>query len=271
MVFNGQPAVIDPAKRLYVEGVEDILKSCRILINYSATSGYATLAHSSVQEFLTSDQCKSSTAKFFYLDESEDFCALSCLAIDYLNLPYFESGYRTNENETDRRLFDWPLLEYVSDAWPVFMRVMSWPLSATRYRTEKALQQFFSSARRPRGGNFGSWVQVYIPRHLQLDQSLSHPLYYAARAGMAEVVRMMLRVEGKGALELQGGSRRSTPLHVACAFGRTATVKLLLEEGANPNERNGCGERGIEWAEHNLYPDIVQLLLQHGATPIEQA
>jgi Ankyrin repeats (3 copies) len=205
----------------------------------------------------------------FHFDESEDLCALSCLVVDYLNMPCFASGYCPSKDDSHRRLVDWPLLEYVSDAWPVYMRVMSWPLSATRYRTERALQQFFSSASWPRGGNFGSWVQVYIPRHLRLNQPLSHPLYYAARAGMAEVVKMILRVEGKGSLELQGGSQRSTPLHVACFYGHTATVKLLLEEGADPNEMNGRGERGIEWAERCHYHDIVELLLQHGATPVE--
>lgn len=269
MIFNGCETSIEAAKRLFVEGVEDILRNCRMLIHYNAESGYATLAHSSVQQFLTSEQCKSSPVGMFYFDESEDLCELSCLVVDYLNMPCFASGHCARKAARDQRKVEWPLLQYVSDAMPTYMRVMRWPLSATRYRTERALQKFFGSASRPRGGNYGTWVQVYLPRHVRPNQSLSHPLYYAARAGMVEVVRLILRVEGKGALELQGGTWRSTPLHVACAYGHTATVKLLLEEGADPNERNGQGERGMEWAW--CYPDIVELLLQYGAAPLEEA
>lgn len=147
MIFNGRATSIDPAKRLFMEGVEDILRNCRMLIHYNAESGYATLAHSSVQQFLTSEQCKSSPVGMFYFDESEDLCALSCLVVDYLNMPCFASGQCASKGERDRRKLEWRLLRYVSDAMPTYMRVIRWPLSATRYRTERALQKFFGSAR----------------------------------------------------------------------------------------------------------------------------
>jgi ankyrin repeat protein len=47
-------------------------------------------------------------------------------------------------------------------------------------------------------------------------------------------------------------------------------VKFLLDQGADPNERNRDGERGIEWAEFHGYHVIVRLLLDHGARPIEK-
>lgn len=270
MIFTGASSSIDPTQRLFLDEAEDILRSCRMLISYNADSKYASLAHSSVQQYLVSEQHRSSPAGFFHFDKSEDLCALSCLSVDYLNMTCFASGYCASSKDVHERFREWPLLEYVSIAWPVYVKVMSWPLSSTRQRTEAALLKFFQSAHRPHGGNFGSWVQVYIPRHLNVNQSLSQPLYYAARSGLVEVVRMILRVEGKNMLEVRGGSRGSTALHAACAFGHTEAVQLLLEEGANPNERNEYGERGIEWAEMYGYEDIVELLLEYGASPVGQ-
>jgi ankyrin repeat protein len=134
---------------------------------------------------------------------------------------------------------------------------------------EDVVQRLFATFRMPRGGNFGAWVQIHLPRHLQYNQCVSHPLYYAARAGLNEVAKIILLMEGNSVVELQGGSRNSTPLHVASAFGHTKMVRLLLEQGANPNERNGDGERGIEWAAMHGYGNIVDILLQHGAHPLE--
>lgn len=268
MIYKGNGSSLQSADRLFPESAEDIVRRCPMLIQYSATSKYAALAHSSVQQFLASEQCRLSSVGEFHFDWVEDFGALACLTMDYLNQPVFSSGYCTTKLEAVSRLREWPLFRYVSSSWPRYATML--PPGPRKMRMEDAMKSLFATFSQPRGGNFGSWVQIHLPRHLHHNQCLSHPLYYMARAGIDEVVEMILLVEGKGILELQGGSRESTPLHVACAYGRTTTVKLLLDHGADPNERNGVGERGIAWAARYNYRSIVALLLQYGAEPLEE-
>lgn len=269
MIFRGGGSSIEPADRLFLEGAEEILRRCPMLIQYDATYKRAALAHSSVQQFLFSEECRLSTVGEFYFNRAEDLCALTRLMVDYLNQPAFRSGYCLTQDELEMRLDGWPLLRYTSYTWQKYTKVMAWPSSTARKQMEDALQRLFTTFSLPGGGNFGSWVQIHLPRHLHYNKCLSHPLYYAARAGSDELVNMIVLVEGKGVLELQGGSRHSTPLHVASAYGHTKTVRLLLDHGANPNERNWDGERGIEWAAIHGYQEIVDLLLQHGADPLE--
>lgn len=266
MIFKGNGSSIQPADRLFPESAEEILRRCPMLIEYNASSKYAALAHSSVQQFLASEQCRLSSVGEFYFDWVEDLGTLACLTVDYLNQPIFSSGYCPIKQDAVTRMKEWPLLKYVSSAWPSYATEL--PPGPTKTRMENAMKSLFATFNLPRGGNFGSWVQIHLPRHLHHNHCLSHPLYYMARAGIDEVVEMIVALEGKGVLELQGGSRESTPLHVACAYGRTSTVKLLLELGADPNERNGAGERGLAWATVHKYWDIVNLLRQYGATPL---
>jgi ankyrin repeat protein len=63
-------------------------------------------------------------------------------------------------------------------------------------------------------------------------------------------------VNGKG----PGGS---TPLMYAVFYGDTATVRLLLEKGANPNVANDAGATALMWAAGDL--EKTRLLVDHGA------
>lgn len=267
---------VNDSDRLLVGMTESLLAKCRILINYDTGNKLVSLAHSSVRDFLMSDACRTSGAHSFHLDADESCTSLACLAVSYLNLESLAAGPCTSEADYFERLENHPLLFYVSEAWPLLAARIAWSKDCDRGRLDNVLRSFFDSSGSHRGGNFGSWIQLYEPRHfrfklsLALNPPLSTPLYYAARSGMVEVANMIIRIYGKAALETPGGSRASTPLHVAAAYGRSAMVKLLLDHGANPNERNGWRERGIGWANRYGYQDIVQLYLEHGAEQLTE-
>jgi ankyrin repeat protein len=54
----------------------------------------------------------------------------------------------------------------------------------------------------------------------------------------------------------------------ACAFGRTAVVELLLDDGVDVAAKDSGGMTGLHWAAANGHLDIVTLLLARGA-PLE--
>jgi ankyrin repeat protein len=62
--------------------------------------------------------------------------------------------------------------------------------------------------------------------------------------------------------EKNGGT---TAMVWAALYGRTATIRFLLEHGANVNETNEHGTTALMEAAENGYKDLVELLLDKGA------
>jgi Ankyrin repeats (3 copies) len=52
---------------------------------------------------------------------------------------------------------------------------------------------------------------------------------------------------------------------LACAYGRTAVVELLLEHGVDHRARDHYGLAGLQWAEANGHTEVVDLLTRRGA------
>ncbi len=71
----------------------------------------------------------------------------------------------------------------------------------------------------------------------------------------------------RGEFDAQTSSSH-TPLQLAIVFGRSPTlVKRLLDEGANPDERNANGETALQLAFRYSQDEMVKLLLEAGADP----
>jgi ankyrin repeat protein len=85
----------------------------------------------------------------------------------------------------------------------------------------------------------------------------------ALRAGDRQTFARLVR-QDPGAANLKG-SGGATPLMYAALYGDAASVRQLLESGANPNASNDAGATALMWAIDNV--DKTRLLLEHGADP----
>ena len=85
----------------------------------------------------------------------------------------------------------------------------------------------------------------------------------ALRSGdMASFNALAAADPGIASLRGPGGS---TPLMYAVLYGDLATVRRLLDGGANPNVRNDAGATALMWAVDDL--DEARLLIERGADP----
>ena len=237
---------------------EILLEICGSLISYDKTSAEVTLAHSSVLEFLTSQALRNSHMKFYFLDEETAQKTMTQRCLYYMALPAFNSGY-CPINILGQRFAEWPLLTYI--ATTLFMHLHNVKLDS---EIQAALLPFFATHRLPHSGNFGAWVQAFMPVASN-DIKNSTPLYYASRFGLADVVKLILKTDGSSDLERRGGRGKSTPLQVASWAGHVEIVKELLKAGANPNETNVQGHSCLMWAIFIGNPEIEKLLRDAGA------
>lgn len=237
------------------------LELCSSLISYDNLTTTVTLAHSSVFDYLSSNDIRESEVRSYYMDPQDVFQTLPRRCIHYLMLPAFSSGCCSDEWELEERLDSWPLLTYI--AGTLFDHLELADLSDAAFKD--IVLRFFATHRLPRGGNFGAWVQAFIPDTTYNIES-STPLYYAARFGLVRLVRLILQTQGTVDLEKPGGVYGSTPLHVAAWAGRLAVVKELLDAGADAKETNFDGGSGLTWAIRNGDYVIERMLRDAGAT-----
>jgi hypothetical protein len=264
VIIEHDSATIDSEDRLIYP--TDLLRICRSLISFNPSTNHVTLAHSSVQAYLTSSEIKDGPASYFFLDPSTAQSALIRKCLTYLCFDDFKHGYSERPEHLADLASQWPLLDYAVGSWPAHARALLTDDKELDQELKTTLLRFFATSQEPRNGNFGAWIQQYLPE-ADLRIVKSPPLYYAARFGLLSVVNMILAVEGTANLETVGGRRDSTPLHVACHYGQTAVVKVLLAAGANPRAVNSKGRTGLLTAAENGETEIVRMLLAAGADP----
>jgi hypothetical protein len=244
----------------------DLLRMCRSLISFNPATNHVTLAHSSVQAYLTNPEIKDSPARYFFLDPSAAQSLLIRRCLTYLCFDEFKRGYSDHPEDIAKLSSRWPLLDYAVALWPAHARALGTTGQEPDQPLRDILLKFFATYREPRNGNFGAWIQQYLPE-AGIRITKSPPFYYAARFGLLSVVKMILAVEGTKDLETVGGRRDSTPLHVASAYGHTEVVKVLLAAGASPLAVNSKGRTGLLTAAENGETEIIKMLLASGADP----
>ncbi|CAF9916514.1 hypothetical protein IMSHALPRED_003221 [Imshaugia aleurites] len=239
---------------------EALLRICSSLISYDLISTRVILAHSSVNQYLTSRSIAASDVSEFYFDKGIADTEIVIRCLNYLNLPIFSSGYCSSYQLLKKRFKEWPLLPYIAN---LLFDHLSYITLEGPVKTR--LRHFFETHSQPRGGNFGAWVEAFTPYNTNENIETSTPLYYASRFGLLPIVKMILALEGTKNLEAPGGVYGSTPLHVATWQGRTDVVRELLKAGANAGEVNQDGVPGLVWAVKYGYGEIERMLRDAGA------
>ena len=101
-------------------------------------------------------------------------------------------------------------------------------------------------------------VEKMIKRGADVNKTGWTPLHYAATTGQVDIIRLLLENHAYIDAESPNGS---TPLMMAGMYGTEASVKLLLEEGADPLLRNQQGLSALQFAERASRPDAAAMIV----------
>jgi ankyrin repeat protein len=88
-------------------------------------------------------------------------------------------------------------------------------------------------------------AQVLIDRGAEVNRKGWTPLHYAATKGHTAMMRLLLDHSAYIDAESPNGT---TPLMMAAYYGTPLSVKLLLEEGADPTPRNQLHVNALDLA-----------------------
>ena len=100
-------------------------------------------------------------------------------------------------------------------------------------------------------------VKTLVARGAEVNKTGWTPLHWAAANGHAEVVRYLL--ERHAYLDAESPNQ-TTPLMMAARQLHPTTVRLLIDEGADPTPRNQSGHTAADYARLAGDPKLAELL-----------
>lgn len=105
-------------------------------------------------------------------------------------------------------------------------------------------------------------LEAGVPPDLVNEDHRTTPLFIATYKNNIKMMRMLL---DEGGDPNCANKRFVTPLHEAVRNENTSAVCLLIKHGANPNARDNLGATPLWQAVYMSEPEIVELLIEHNA------
>ena len=228
---------------------EILLTVCAGLITIDEQGTTVRFNHSTVQEHL-----ETHGDKFFH--EPEVKFSQTCLT--YLSFTVFNDGPSTSEQKLQKRLQDYPLLEYASRFWGDHLIAIQLhenvaPL-LTRFLDEQkklasAVQILFLPQRQSENR-----YNLFPKQHTALHQLA----YWGLDQTMSNLLHTISDIDHQD-------SYGTTALMLAAKNGHDRIVDLLLQKGAEIDKANNREETALYWAARNVHERTVDLLLTWGA------
>ncbi|KAI0860282.1 hypothetical protein F4860DRAFT_525416 [Xylaria cubensis] len=200
------------------------------------------LAHYSVKEYLINNpKLPYKIAKHLTAEMASESITNVCLT--YL--------LGTSHNNSDQQPS--PLAKYAAQYWTIHALAVNHSESLV-----KLILDFFAHQEAFEACN------LLFPIHDTLHLELETPscLYYAAFAGLSQVIQPLLNI---GADFNAHGRYCDNALQAAAAGGHESIVQILLANGANVNAQGGCYGNALQVAAARGHESIVQVFLVSGA------
>jgi len=246
------------------ESPEDaVLAACSTLISIvdDQDSKVVQFSHFSVKEFLTSYRLQTSNIgniSHFHipLEPAHTILVRACLTV-LLHL---------DEKVDKNRLSSLPLASYAAQHWvdhAKFGNVASY--------IENSMKDLFDPTKPHFRAwiwiNDVEWGYVKPTDEIEEHPSppRAPPLYYAALCGFNELVKHLMDTYGEGVNTFYSATLHGTVLQAASHNGHVDAARLLLDCGANVNGAVQHRSSPLSAAYRANHPKVVELLLEHGA------
>lgn len=142
------------------------------------------------------------------------------------------------------------------DHWEEAIRVAGSMVQST-YERDQRPAEFKCRLDRSRTSNRNTPYSTHRPKSAQISQFLN-----AAMVNNTELLQQM--IDRGFNPDLREPTFNRSALHIACSRGFTDTVRLLLENGANPNIRDLNQNTPLHLAACTEHMAIIDLLLKYG-------
>jgi ankyrin repeat protein len=217
-------------------------------------------AHFSVKEYLVSTRiakAKDAVSRFqVSMTSAHTMVAQACLSV----LLHIDNNIAKDGSVIS------PFVSYAAEHWMLHAR-----FEGVSPNIQDTLKCLFD----PNNRHLAMWVQIYDPaspsRRLNAGHGSQHPpqamvtpLHYAAILGLGEIA-IFLIFERSQDVNARDFHRNETPLCVASRWGHAEVARVLLENGADMEIRDGDYWRPLERAVENGHVEVVQVFLEHGA------